>query len=181
VAGLIIDDRLTTMTPDTVPPITTGGSVTINSYNTTLKSGSSIDVSGGVEVTASAKANFGAGGKIVITAGQDPNVPSIIGGHLLLGATLRGYAGSQQGGSLSILAPLAADSWEWTLARAFALSCESRGRITLVGIDESSEAEAARLEARFNDEDLERLIRAKGVDANRGASDPGAAPAPESA
>ena len=42
-------------------------------------------------------------------------------------------------------------------------------------------AEAARLEARFNDEDLERLIRAKGVDANRGASDPGAAPATESA
>jgi filamentous hemagglutinin len=106
VAGLIIDDRLTTMTPDTVPPVTTGGSVTINSYNTTLKSGSGIDVSGGVEVTASAKANFGAGGNIVITAGQDPNVPSIIGGHLLLGATLRGYAGSQQGGSLSILAPL---------------------------------------------------------------------------
>src|SRR6185369_4486051 len=86
VAGLIIDDRLATMTPDTVPVVTTGGSITINSYNTTLKSGSSLDVSGGVEVSASDK-------------------PSL-GGHLLLGATLRGYAGSQQGGSLSILAPL---------------------------------------------------------------------------
>jgi hypothetical protein len=42
-------------------------------------------------------------------------------------------------------------------------------------------AEAARLEAQFNDEDLERLIRAKGVDANRAASDSGAAPAAESA
>jgi hypothetical protein len=42
-------------------------------------------------------------------------------------------------------------------------------------------AEAARLEARFTDEDLERLIRAKGVAASRGGSDSGAAPASESA
>jgi hypothetical protein len=54
-------------------------------------------------------------------------------------------------------------------------------------------AEAARLEAMFTNEDLERLIRAKGVDANRAgpesrtapdsgpAPDSGAAPASESA
>jgi hypothetical protein len=42
-------------------------------------------------------------------------------------------------------------------------------------------AAAARLEARFTDEDLERLIRAKGVDASRSGSDSGAAPASESA
>ena len=42
-------------------------------------------------------------------------------------------------------------------------------------------AEAARLEAMFTDEDLERLIRAKGVDANRPVPDSGAAPASESA
>jgi len=41
-------------------------------------------------------------------------------------------------------------------------------------------AEAARLEAQFTDEDLERLIRAKGVDANRSAPDSGIAPAGES-
>lgn len=41
-------------------------------------------------------------------------------------------------------------------------------------------AEAARLEASFTDEDLERLIRAKGVDTNRSAPDAGAAPACES-
>ena len=40
-------------------------------------------------------------------------------------------------------------------------------------------AEASRLEAQFSDEDLERLIRAKGSDANRDV--PGAAPASESA
>src|SRR5271170_139653 len=34
-------------------------------------------------------------------------------------------------------------------------------------------AEAARLEAQFTDEDLDRLIRAKGVDEKRGAADPG--------
>ena len=41
-------------------------------------------------------------------------------------------------------------------------------------------AEAARLEAKFTDEDLERLIRAKGVDANGDVPDSGAAPAAES-
>ena len=42
-------------------------------------------------------------------------------------------------------------------------------------------AEAARIEARFTDDDLEKLIRAKGVDAARAAPDSGAAPASESA
>jgi hypothetical protein len=36
-------------------------------------------------------------------------------------------------------------------------------------------AEAARLEAQFTDEDLDRLIRAKGVDEKRGGADPGSA------
>ena len=42
-------------------------------------------------------------------------------------------------------------------------------------------AEAAVLEARYTDEDLERLVRAKGVDANRSIPDSGAAPASEPA
>ena len=42
-------------------------------------------------------------------------------------------------------------------------------------------AEAARIEARFTDDDLEKLIRAKGVDAARTAPDSGAPPASESA
>jgi hypothetical protein len=42
-------------------------------------------------------------------------------------------------------------------------------------------AEAARIEARFTDEDLEKLIRAKGVDAAGAAPDSGAPPASESA
>jgi hypothetical protein len=40
-------------------------------------------------------------------------------------------------------------------------------------------AEAARLEAQYTDEDLLRLIRAKGVDENRSAADSAGAPASE--
>jgi hypothetical protein len=49
------------------------------------------------------------------------------------------------------------------------------------GEDLQAEAalEAARLEAQYSDESLERLIRAKGVDALRRAADSGAAPASE--
>ena len=42
-------------------------------------------------------------------------------------------------------------------------------------------AEAARLESKYTDEDLERLVRSKGVDANRIVPDSGPAPASESA
>ena len=37
-------------------------------------------------------------------------------------------------------------------------------------------AEAARLEARYSDEELERLVRAKGLDPALQTNDPGAAP-----
>jgi hypothetical protein len=42
-------------------------------------------------------------------------------------------------------------------------------------------AEAVRLESKYTDEDLERLVRSKGVDANRIVPDSGPAPASESA
>jgi isocitrate/isopropylmalate dehydrogenase len=58
---------------------------------------------------------------------------------------------------LSILSPLGADSWEWTLERAFALACESRGRISLVGVDDGWQSAAARLELRHDGLEIERL------------------------
>ncbi|MEN3310758.1 MAG: 3-isopropylmalate dehydrogenase [Actinomycetota bacterium] len=58
---------------------------------------------------------------------------------------------------LSILAPLGADAWEWTLERAFRLACGSRGRISLVGVDESWKSEAARLELQHDGLEIERL------------------------
>jgi isocitrate/isopropylmalate dehydrogenase len=58
---------------------------------------------------------------------------------------------------LSILAPLGRDAWEWTLERTFTLACGSRGRITLVGVDERWKSEAARLELHHNGLEIERL------------------------
>src|SRR5204863_8571361 len=58
---------------------------------------------------------------------------------------------------LSILAPLGTDAWEWTLERAFSLACESRGRITLVGIDETWKDEADLLGRRHEGLQIERL------------------------
>jgi len=58
---------------------------------------------------------------------------------------------------LSILAPLGADAWEWTLERAFTLARESRGRITLVGVDESWENEVTRLEHQHDGLEVERM------------------------
>jgi len=48
-------------------------------------------------------------------------------------------------------------------------------------LEAEAAAEAARLEARYSDEDLERLIRAKGVEAKNSSPDSGAAPASETA
>jgi hypothetical protein len=48
-------------------------------------------------------------------------------------------------------------------------------------LETEAAAEAARLEALYTDEDLERLIRAKGVDAKRASPDSGPAPASETA
>jgi isocitrate/isopropylmalate dehydrogenase len=58
---------------------------------------------------------------------------------------------------LSILAPLGRDAWEWTLERAFSLALESRARVTLVGVDESWEGEARRLEHRHDGLEIERF------------------------
>jgi isocitrate/isopropylmalate dehydrogenase len=58
---------------------------------------------------------------------------------------------------LSILAPLGVDAWEWTLERAFSLACESRARISLVGVDESWQSEAAHFEQRHDGLEIERL------------------------
>ena len=107
VAGLIIDDRSTASTPGTLPLVTKGGTIAINAYNADLKGGSTIDVSGGVDVSSASKITYGAGGSLSIQAGQnpDPNLPSLVGGQLVLDSSLEGYSGGT-GGSLTILAPL---------------------------------------------------------------------------
>jgi filamentous hemagglutinin family protein len=108
-AGLIIDDRPASITPNSLPLMTAGGQVTIQSYSALFEKGSVIDVSGGVAVNTAGKQTFGDAGAITIAAGQDLKITSILGGKLagFLDADLRGYAGGgKKPGSLSILAPL---------------------------------------------------------------------------
>jgi len=58
---------------------------------------------------------------------------------------------------LSLVAPLRDDAWAWTLGRAFSLACDSRARITLVGVDSRWAGEAEELEARRDGLEVERL------------------------
>ncbi|MFN2628172.1 MAG: isocitrate/isopropylmalate family dehydrogenase [Gaiellaceae bacterium] len=61
---------------------------------------------------------------------------------------------------LSVVAPLRADAWDWTLERSFDLARESRARISLVDVDNGR---AAALEARHDGLDVERLRTAEAV------------------
>ncbi len=104
-AGLIIDDRMSSRSPGSLPLVTNGGAVSITTYNADLSKGSLIDVSGGVAVSTAGKMNYGDAGSISIKAGQDPNLKSVLGGHLKLGGTLLGFSGAK-GGSLTLQAPV---------------------------------------------------------------------------
>lgn len=104
-AGLLVDDRPSSSTAGTLPLIAKGGSVSINGFDTQLTAGSSIDVSGGALISATGTITYGNGGTISVSGGQDPNISSLLGGHLTLDATLTGYSGAI-GGTLSLHAPL---------------------------------------------------------------------------
>ncbi len=103
--GMLADDRSGIFAPETFPLVTTGGSVTIKSYDADLRAGSRIDVSGGGEVDSANIASYGNGGSIVIQAGKDLEVSALLGGELTLDAVLSGYGGGNLGGSLTIQAP----------------------------------------------------------------------------
>ncbi len=107
-AGLIVNDLPSLATANTQPFATAGGSISITGYDVVFGSGTSLDVSGGVAVSAANKYSYGAGGSLNIKAGQDANLPQVVGGQLSLDYTqtaLKGYSGGK-GGTLSILAPL---------------------------------------------------------------------------
>ena len=103
-AGLIIDDRPTNPGSLSQPLLTTGGSITIKSFNTSLATGSLIDASGGLALSASGKVSYGNAGRLTIEAGQDPGFASLLGGHLSLLGQLQAYSGAK-GGALSLSAP----------------------------------------------------------------------------
>lgn len=104
-AGLIIDDRLSSPTAGTLPLVTNGGLIEVESYNIDLAHGSNIDASGGVVVNELNEPKYGDGGNISLIAGQDPNAAAIFGGHLNLGGSLEAFSGAKAGG-LTLQAPL---------------------------------------------------------------------------
>lgn len=104
-AGLMVDDRFEASDFDGLPIVIDGGKISIQAYSANLARGSTVDVSGGIQVTAAGKRTFGKGGSIDIKAGQDPKIASLIGGKISLGASLLGFSGTD-GGALKISAPL---------------------------------------------------------------------------
>ena len=104
-AGLLVDNRPYVPGADTEPAVISGGKIAIDSLVEDLDAGSSIDVSGGVEMLTSGDPDYGNGGSISIMAGEDPTIDSIPGGKLIFDATLLGYSGAT-GGSLTVRAPL---------------------------------------------------------------------------
>ncbi len=105
VAGLIVDDRFSSLTAGTLPFVTSGGAIVIKAFNIDLAPGTLIDASGGVAVNEAGIANYGNGGRISIIAGQDPNATALFGGHLNLGSTLEAFSGATAG-SLTLQATL---------------------------------------------------------------------------
>jgi filamentous hemagglutinin family protein len=104
-AGLVVDDRSTSSTAGTLPLATNGGSIAINSFGIDFAPGSTIDVSGGVAVSAASKVTYVNAGNLSIIAGQDPGIASLVGNTFALRSSLKGFSGAK-GGALTIQAPL---------------------------------------------------------------------------
>jgi filamentous hemagglutinin len=102
VAGLIVDDRISSPTAGKTSLVTAGGSVVIDAYSSTLSTGGLIDVSGGAYLPARGNVSYGNGGSLNVANGSDDTTAgTLLGGKLLLGATLQGYSGAK-GGSLAL-------------------------------------------------------------------------------
>ncbi|MFA7344636.1 MAG: filamentous hemagglutinin family protein [Terrimicrobiaceae bacterium] len=98
VAGTFVDDRPTSQAGEPTPISINAGSVSLSGFNVRLASGSVIDASGGVTITAPGKRKFGNGGSISVLAGQDPETKSVVGGKLVLNGTLKAYSGGRLAG-----------------------------------------------------------------------------------
>ena len=101
-SGLLINDGLATS--GSLPLAISGGSVTINAFQTILNTGGKIDVSGGARADTRARISYGNAGSITLSGGRDLTENAVLGGSLRLGATLTGFSGAT-GGSLNFSAP----------------------------------------------------------------------------
>ena len=107
VAGLVLDDRATAPATSSVLPVAIdGGTINLTGLNVTIPEGASLDVSGGLIADVFGDYAYGDAGSISISAGNDPNYPSLLGGRLVIAGSLSGFAGlDKDGGSLAIKAP----------------------------------------------------------------------------
>lgn len=103
-AGMLVDDRLESVTAGLSPIAMGGGSIRIEGYSVALAAGGLIDVSGGARAAANGAISYGNGGSLNIAAGREIGFSSTLGGTLQLGATLQGYSGARAG-SLAVTAP----------------------------------------------------------------------------
>ncbi|MFZ4483503.1 MAG: filamentous hemagglutinin family protein [Chthoniobacterales bacterium] len=104
-AGLLVDDLSPAPTGGIQPYVVDGGSIELVGFNVRTQPGSRVDVSGGLAVSGTGAFRHGAAGTITIAAGNDPSLPSLVGGRIELGGDLAGYSGLT-GGTLEITAPL---------------------------------------------------------------------------
>ena len=105
-SGLLVDDRLSAPAPLSLPLLLNGGSVNIAGYSVNLLGGSLVDVSGGARIDWLGKRTYGDAGSITLKAGQDLNIPAVLGGRLVMDSTFRGFAGQgSKGGTFNITAP----------------------------------------------------------------------------
>jgi len=103
-SGVLIDDRANSPTAGSVPLVLGGGSVNISAYDVILNDGGIIDVSGGARADARGRISYGNAGSISVSGGRDINVPSVLGGALVLESTMSGFSGAR-GGSLTLNGP----------------------------------------------------------------------------
>lgn len=115
-AGLAVNQSLASASQLFQPLVTKGGSISVHAYDVDIAQGSVFDVSGGVRLSTTNQFTYGNAGSITIAAAQNPvysylsgstmvdvQLAGVTGGHLNLGAQLKGYSGAT-GGTLSVQA-----------------------------------------------------------------------------
>ena len=106
-AALITNDQNGSDETTPRPVSLNGGIIDLSAYNLVLDKGSILDVSAGAILPASGKSKYGQGGEIRIRGGNDPGLPSLLGGSLVVNGQLNGYSTvGKKGGKLQITAPL---------------------------------------------------------------------------
>ncbi len=101
-AGLVTDDRNPALPLGDIS--LHGGQINIAGFDIDLKKGGVVDVSGGYFLPSRGNGTYCNAGSISIKAGQDLTLPTVLGGNLSMGSTLRGFSGAKSG-SLAIQAP----------------------------------------------------------------------------